>query len=1726
MISLILAAPLVGFCPASSPALSQDQGFSRQVLDQTFFGEGANFADLDNDGHAEIISGPYIYAGPGFTERRQLYEPKPFDPLHYSDSFFNWSGDIDGDGWTDVVQVGFPGAAAYWYENPGRLGGAWLRHLIHPTVDNESPRFVDITGDETPELVCNSGGAFGYLVAAADAKAPWVFHPITADIGKQRFTHGLGVADVNGDGRADVLERGGWWEQPASLEGDPAWVLHAYSFSGPGGAQMYGYDIDGDGDCDVVTSLHAHGWGLAWFEQVPGADGGVDFKKHVLMGAQRGDNPYGVRFAAVHALAVGDVDGDGLTDVITGKRHWSHGPDGDPIKGLPSVIYWFRLERTESGARFVPHLIDDDSGVGTQVVAGDVNGDGRLDVVVGNKQGTYYFEQSSAGVDVTEPPLHKPVPRKSPNERPGKLPTGSDGKPLNLGFELGDLTHWTPTGEAFADQPVKGMTVLARMGQYADFVGNHWMGGYEIHQDGPTGTLLSDSFEITADWASYLIGGGAQEGTRVDLILENGTVLHTANGTNQEGMKVAVLDLRQHRGKHVRVKLVDEVAGSWGHLNFDDFLFHQSRPGVASGQLALTKDVIEHSGLTPQQAAEAMTVPAGFHVDLVAGEPSLHQPIALAVDGRGRLWVAEAHTYPKRAPEGEGRDKIVVFEDTNADGNFDRQVLFADGLNLVSGLEVGFGGVWIGAAPYLMFIPDENDDLVPDSEPVILLDGWGLEDTHETLNAFTWGPDGWLYGCHGVFTHAKVGAPGTADEDRVPMNAGVWRFHPTRHEFEVFAWGTSNPWGVAFDEHGQTFVTSCVIPHLFHLAQGGRYNRQAGSHFSPYIYEDIVTIADHRHYLGSNPHNGNNRSSQAGGGHAHCGAMIYQGDAFPEEYRGSIFMNNVHGNRMNRDSFVRDGSGFIGKHEDDFLLANDTWFRGINMKTGPNGEVYFIDWSDEQACHHNDVNIWNRTNGRMYRVRYGDLQTGSEDLSQASAGELLALLNHDNSWQARGAASALQQRGGAELQPALEYLVRDGESARKRLRSLWTLHISGGVSDRLTLELLDDPDENLVSWAIQFACEDRLVGSDIADAMLHLASDSPSPRVRLYLASALERMGADLRGSYELCAALLTHAEDEDDPNLSYLYWYGLSKLISADPGRGLILARASELDRPQRLALRQLSADDSGLNALCAELASATGDWANTLLSTLDASLASRRGVTAPKSWAAAYVTLAASPDLNHRERALWIAAAFQDPRAIPELQAIAQDTAATDERRVRALESLEAQAADTTPPLSTVFLSALTAPPLRGVAINALAKHSSAEVPPTLLALYADLDEDSRRAVCATLSARMEYAGALLEALEQGKLPNADVSAFVIRKLRAFEDEALLERVTALFGIDRASSEEKLARIEELKQRFATPNLAHARPANGRAVYDRTCGKCHTLFDAGEDLGPDLTGSNRTDLDYLFTNITDPNAIIGRDYQATLVRTLDGLLVTGLLKQEDGESIVLQSETETSVVALDEIEERVLSTLSIMPEGQLETLSLGEQRDLIAYITSSAQYAAPESITMEESLFDGKSLDGWSGDTDVWRAENGELIGESAGLAKNSFLVSSRELADFRFSCDVLLKDNAGNSGIQFRSRASDDGSVAGYQADIGAGWWGKLYEEHGRALLCDKEADIEEGDWNAYVIEAKGTRIRTWLNGELCFDYDDPEGAVSGVFALQVHSGGATTVRFRNLRLSAPE
>jgi hypothetical protein len=414
----------LAFTVISAQAKDVIHVFQKNHVTDKFWAEGANFGDFNNDGVMDVVYGPYWFEGPDFKKRHEYYpanttfKHKKADGSEeaiegfegalgvnnsYSDNFFAFSYDFNGDGWADIMIYGFPGKEACWYENPRGRDGHWQRHFVFEVVDNESPELVDVNGDGRPDILCCSGGFIGY--ATADWKnpgLPWTFHPVSPKGGYQRFTHGIGCGDVNGDGRMDILEKDGWWEQPASLEGDPVWKKHAFNF-GSGGAQMYAYDVNGDGLNDVITSIAAHGYGLAWFEQV--RDGQeVTFKKHLITGDKPADNPYGVAFSQIHAVDLVDMDGDGLKDIVTGKRFWAHGMHGpDPASDDPPLLYWFKLERSkDKQVNFVPYLIDNDSGVGTQVATGHAASKIYPDVVVGNKKGLFVFKHSVKNVSHKE----------------------------------------------------------------------------------------------------------------------------------------------------------------------------------------------------------------------------------------------------------------------------------------------------------------------------------------------------------------------------------------------------------------------------------------------------------------------------------------------------------------------------------------------------------------------------------------------------------------------------------------------------------------------------------------------------------------------------------------------------------------------------------------------------------------------------------------------------------------------------------------------------------------------------------------------------------------------------------------------------------------------------------------------------------------------------------------------------------------------------------------------------------------------------------------------------------------------------------------------------------------------------------------------------------------------------------------------------------------------------
>lgn len=769
------------------------------------------------------------------------------------------------------------------------------------------------------------------------------------------------------------------------------------------------------------------------------------------------------------------------------------------------------------------------------------------------------------------------------------------GHALNFDFENGTLRDWTATGDAFAKPLISGdPSPLHGEDMHIGQSGNYFVSSGGTKNYKSTGTLTSEPFTVTHPFASFLVSGGALQDTRVELVLANtDSVFFQITGSGRATLQPVVVNLKPFLGRSIFIRLIDNETGIsqipyiaddiWGHINFDNFAFYSERPAFTNELkrediIVLPPiDLVLHAGLSGEKAAEAMTMPKGFSVTLAASEPEIVRPISFTLDSRGRLWVVEAHTYPIRAEEGKGRDRILILEDTNGDGRLDKRTVFMEGLNLVSGIEVGLGGVWIGAAPNLLFIPVNEMTDKPSGPAEILLDGWGYQDTHETLNNLRWGPDGWLYGTHGIFTHSNVGKPGDTDEQRQKINAGVWRYHPLKREFEVFAEGTSNPWGIDFNEYGQSFVTVCVIPHLFHVIQGARYHRQAGNHFNPNTYDDIKTIADHVHWVGDRgPHAGNFRSGAAGGGHAHAGAMIYLGgDSWPKEYQGNIFMNSINGARVNVDYLKRSGSGYTATHGDDFLLTNDSWSQWLNFRYDASGSVFVIDWYDKNQCHSPNPDVHDKHMGRIFKISHENDKWVKVDLSKSSDMELVRHQLHENDWYVRQSRLVLQQRGAdKKVHKALKEVLNKNPDVSRKLNALWTLHVTEGLTEKDLLSLLSHDSEYLRAWAIQLLAENKNLSAATLDRFATLAQHDGSALVRLYLVSAIQRTAPQNR--WDVLDKLYQREEDQGDHNLPLMLWYAGEPLIELDMDRAVEMAFKSKIPTILSYTIQRLGGMES----------------------------------------------------------------------------------------------------------------------------------------------------------------------------------------------------------------------------------------------------------------------------------------------------------------------------------------------------------------------------------------------------------------------------------------------------------------------------------------------------------------------------------------------------------------------
>jgi putative membrane-bound dehydrogenase-like protein len=969
----------------------------------------------------------------------------------------------------------------------------------------------------------------------------------------------------------------------------------------------------------------------------------------------------------------------------------------------------------------------------------------------------------------------------------------------------------------------------------------------------------------------------------------------------------------------------------------------------------------------PLQAARGMKLPDGFRVTLCASEPEVMQPIAITIDPRGRLWVVENHSYPIWLGGARGKDRILIFEDKDGDGRFDRRTVFYDKGTNFTGIELGFGGIWVCATPNLLFFPDRDGNDRPDGEPIVKLDGWDTKAQHNMFNGLRWGPDGWLWGCNGIMSNSLVGKPGARGEERTPINCGVWRYHPTREIFEAVAHGTTNPWGLDFDEFGDAFITNCVIPHLFRVIPGSHFQRMYGNDFNPFAYDLMTTCADHLHWAGGrwqDSREGRGQHGVVGGGHAHVGAMIYLADNWPALYRNTLFTCNLHGHRVNNDRLERssDGRTIVARHNPDFLRASDPWFRGLELKYGPDGGVYLSDWSDTGECHEADADNAHRENGRIYKITYGDVRPVTVDLAGQTDLGLAHLQSHPNEWYVRTARQLLAERASAgkdlrEAHQALRRMLASDPDARRKLRAIWALYASGGLDERAQLALLDNADPQVRTWGVRLLV-DRGAPSEAALIRLcELAGSATaagsgrvdhSPLVRLYLASALQRIPAAKR--WPLAEVLVATGEYASDFNHRLMLWYGLEPLIATDRGRAVaLLSSCPDMTLCRFIARRLVAADeDAGMAGVLQALAGRPQSYPSFHQHVLDGILEATQGrkrAKMPKGWgtAWAHLTERGSPEVRSKAAALGLL--FGDPEAEHTLRAIVLDGAAPPQSRTFALQNLVDRRASG---LESSLIRLLDDPELRAPAIRSLAVYHDPATAQAILDRYPKLTPSERDVAIATLASRPAWALTLLDAIRQGIVPRRDVTTTTARQILAFQAPGLAAALEQAWGSLRPTAAGKSSLIAKYKAILASADLPAPDADHGRAVFGRLCASCHRLFDQGGDVGPDLTGADRFNADYILENVLDPSASVGKDHTLTTVGTKDGRLVAGILREQTPSALVIQTATERITLPRDDVEEIKSSNISMMPEGQLEPLSPEEVRDLFAYLAATQPVAA----------------------------------------------------------------------------------------------------------------------------------------------------------------------------------
>lgn len=1014
---------------------------------------------------------------------------------------------------------------------------------------------------------------------------------------------------------------------------------------------------------------------------------------------------------------------------------------------------------------------------------------------------------------------------------------------------------------------------------------------------------------------------------------------------------------------------------------------------------------------SPEEARKKMTVPEGYEVRCFAHEPMVQNPVAMTWDHRGRLWVVEAYEYPNGSKHpapfgGEAkddqyhpmpktgdkipRDRVIILEDTDNDGEADKRTVFVEGLNLASAILCGDDGIYIGQQPHLIHFRDADGDDKPDAWRVVLT-GFGREDTHELVNSFTWGPDGWLYMTHGVFTNSKVRRPGQPESEGFKFDAGIGRARPLSvvqpsglrsktsagtaephsappWEFEVFADGTSNPWGCDYDAAGNFFVSACVIDHFFHMAPGGIYVRQGGAPENPYAYEQLPSIVKHKHFRA-----------------AYAGVQIYQGGRYPADTHGHAFIGNIHDNAIHEEILTPVGATFKCEPRRDFLRANDGWFRPVSTQTGPDGFLWIMDWCDKYPCYQNakaNPEGVDRQYGRIWRVVWKDQspnELGSKPETEwrvfdGTVRKAVNELKNPNSMIRRMARRHIVEllsnpelyngsptEGDTYAYRDLQKLAETSESTGTRLEAFWTLaSIRGtwfGLQDRV-LENLSAHRDPAIRLAVA-----RSIGEagpsdvDPPQCLEQLAKDS-DPLVQTAVAIAarqlaslpltLDRIDVAAADPKRIVSPIVSRNPNADS-RLAFSIWMAVEHDFAINSANATAwLTQIAPTTQPlsrvlSNKAMRRLCDTRKAENLdLAVEFCDKIAEHDILLAHALDGLVKGQEGgvIKPVKDVSASLAKWRASSSADVRKQAFTLAVLWGDEEAITSLATVLTTAKAPSKEVIEALQRLRGLK---TPVYRQSLLQLLRdglgthGPEVAVAAIRAAEEVGGDEFIPALLQQAAAKDFNVRNVAIATLSSRATWTESLLNAIAEKKVPASGFPAPVRRALATSKDKGIRDLAFKVLGAWQDSSDDVKSLIAQKKQACLTgePDLA-----NGKLMFTATCMICHEFHGGGQKVGPDLIGSGRSNLDALLANVIDPNQIIGNGYENISVSTKDGRTLAGrIVEDTPGHVKLLGAGGAAQIVSRDQIASLTNTKQSLMPMG-FGNLPDAAFRDLIWYI------------------------------------------------------------------------------------------------------------------------------------------------------------------------------------------